>query len=134
MFKRILVPLDGSATAEQALPHAQAMARQFGSHLILLRVTKTKPSTQDREERVKYLNDWVSRLQTEGLSAEAQLEEGDPAQIIVDEAESEKVDLVVMCSHGRSGLSRWVYGSVAERVLNNVHCPLFFVRNQPQST
>lgn len=147
---RILVPLDGSDLAEQALPAARSIAHEKGAELVLLRVVEP---LSDREaaamyatwssvddvyahrltEAEQYLGDVQAELQKEGLSATALVEEGHPATVILDVEELEDVNLVVMSTHGRSGLARWVYGSVADKVLREAVCPLLLIRARPES-
>lgn len=144
MYSRILVPLDGSKRAERALPHALRLAAEFGSELVLLRVIpllptiKAKdlspvdfPELEDRERQAatEYLTPLVEELTAKGLRVSIALERrGDSGAAIVDFVEKEKIGLVVMCSHGRSGLARWIYGGVAEKVLHHVACPVMLVR------
>ena len=144
MYTRILVPLDGSKRAEPALPHAARLAAEFGAELILLRViplvptVKAKdlspvdfPELEDRERQAatEYLTGQIERLAERGLRVRPCVERrGDSGAAIIDFVEKEKVSLVVMCSHGRSGLARWIYGGVAEKVLHHVACPLMLVR------
>ena len=144
MYTRILVPLDGSKRAEQALPHAVRLATEFGSELVLLRViplvptVKAKdlspvdfPELEDRERQaaMEYLTPIVEELTAKGLKVTTALERrGEPGAAIIDFVEKEMVSLVVMCSHGRSGLARWIYGGVAEKVLHHVPVPVMLVR------
>ena len=131
MFKRILVPLDGSPLAEKSLSHAQALGHKFGSHLLLLRVSTTDKKNDPvtgQDPRMVYLEQIAVDLRESGLAVECRVQGGDPSSAIIELAESDKVDLVVMTSHGRTGLARWVYGSVAEKVLHHARCPLMFVR------
>jgi len=144
MYSRLLVPLDGSKRAEQALPHAVRLAAEFGAELVLLRVipliptVKAKdlspvdfPELEDRERlaATEYLTPIVEKLAEQGVRARVALERrGDAGGAIIDFVEKEKIDLVVMSSHGRSGLARWIYGGVAEKVLHHVACPMMLVR------
>ena len=86
------------------------------------------------QPRQLYLEDLAKNLRERGLEVECRIEQGDPASKIIELAESDAIDLVVMSSHGRTGLARWVYGSVAEKVLHNARCPLMLVRNQMEVT
>ena len=79
-----------------------------------------------------YLEQLAEPLREKGLNVETVVRSGDAASQIVELAESEHVDLVVMSSHGRTGLTRWIYGSVAERVLHNARCSLLVVRIPPE--
>lgn len=137
MIKTILVPLDGSALAERVLPYAEALAQPLGARLLLLRAAW--PGGRGNEEWVKararlegeaevYLFGVSSRLAEKGLTAEAVVSFDDPATGITEQIRQSGADLVVMATHGRSGLGRWVYGSVAEAVLAHCPVPLLLVR------
>ncbi len=142
MYKRILCTLDGSPLSEQALPHAKAMAKAFDATLILLRVVEIPPLPvlpelapveiellpQLQEEAQKYIQGKVDELRKEGYTAEGDVVEGRSAEAIADYAGDHNIDLIVMATHGRSGLSRWAFGSVAERVLRLASCPVLLVR------
>jgi nucleotide-binding universal stress UspA family protein len=141
MFKRILLPLDGSAIAEQALPHAIAQAERFGALLILLRVLEPFPymrgmsaadidsvKRQTAEWAQEYLDLLVADTGEKGISVRAAVVEGRPNVTILQFAEKNQVDLIVLCSRGRSGLSRWLMGSVADRVLRGSTVPVLLVR------
>jgi nucleotide-binding universal stress UspA family protein len=147
MYKEILVPLDGSPLAEAALPDATAVAKAFGGRISVLFVLEPiglypqqsmvlSPmippplSTDEGEESArKYLDQMVRRLTMDGVDARYVLKEGDPASEICDYTEAEKIDLIVMSTHGRSGLKRWVYGSVADRVLREASVPILLIRS-----
>lgn len=143
MYKRLLVPLDGSALAEEALVHARHLARQFHSELVLLRVV-VSPYTIAAPDLIlagydagqedfthaaeAYLSAVVASLQADGLQAVAHTAQGPVAESILDHAADEGVDMIVMSTHGRGGVSRWVYGSVADKVLQAASCPVLLVR------
>ena len=146
MFKHILVPLDGSFLAEAALPPALALAAKFGSTLTLLRVTSV-PSVyyadpygggaellvemreQARADTAAYLKARKGELRQQGYTVHTQALEGEsPADAILEVAESQKVDTIVMSTHGRGGVARWVYGSVADKVLRHAEVPILLVR------
>lgn len=142
MYTHMLCTLDGSPLAEQALPHAVAMARAFGARLTLLRVVEVPPLPvlpelatvevellpQLLEEARAYINAKVGELRQQGLDVEGEVVEGRAAEAIADYAAEHSIDLIVMATHGRSGLSRWAFGSVAERVLRQAHCPVLLIR------
>jgi nucleotide-binding universal stress UspA family protein len=128
MYKRILVPLDGSDLAEQALRHAAEIARLFGARLQLVRVVPVTGlevarggATSDLEAEVaearEYLVGLEKRLTDEGLEVKHRVRQGDVAEEILQEAKETGCELIVMSTHGRSGIARWVYGSIADRVL-----------------
>jgi len=147
MLKHVLVTLDGSELAEQALAYAERILPK-GGEITLLSVVDV-PDIQvytmydmpllvkemDYDQFVnkvesgmkEYLDGQVKRLQEHGLHAHAKILAGDPAQVIVDQAAKLKVDTIVMSTHGRSGLSRWLFGSVTQKVLNAMPCPVLVV-------
>jgi nucleotide-binding universal stress UspA family protein len=147
MFKRILLPLDGSAVAEQALPYAIAQAEQFGALLILLRVLEPFPHVrgmsaadiasikqQAREWAQEYLDQLVADIREKGVSVRAAIVEGRSNVTILQFAETNQVDLIVICSRGRSGVSRWLMGSVADRVVRGATVPVLLVRTRKEET
>jgi nucleotide-binding universal stress UspA family protein len=134
----ILVPLDGSLLAEAALTPAVELAREKGAKLRLLRAAEahTFPMADPTEAQVTavrdaeiYLAEVRYRLQQMGLAeVEVSVWYGAPAQAIVETARSTKADLIVMSSHGRSGLGRLVLGSVTESVLRSTAVPILLIR------
>jgi nucleotide-binding universal stress UspA family protein len=146
MLKKILVPLDGSKRAETILPHVEDLARRYDkSQVILLRVAEPVPMTMymsdpappldpDAIDRVykdarKYLERLQARLQKKGIQAHVHVLLGPVVPTIVDLAAQQKVDLIALASHGRSGLSAFFYGSVAAGVLHRTDRPLLIVRS-----
>ncbi len=145
-LRQILVPLDGSELAEQALPHAVALAKENDATILLVQAILpleelvlymplgapeflSDISTEElKQQAEKYLKQVQDRLQAEGVASEIAVVEGRPADVIVDLAERESVGLIVMSTHGRSGLGRWVFGSVADKVLHSASRPLLLVR------
>jgi nucleotide-binding universal stress UspA family protein len=135
-FGKILVPLDGSILAEAALWTALEIAD--GASISLLRAAEadTLPGAGSPEAQVaalrdaqEYLRGIVKRLESEGSRRiEAHLWYGPPAAAIVEVARAEKVDLIVMATHGRGGLERLVLGSVAASVLRGTRVPVLIVR------
>ena len=152
-IENILVPLDGSELSLKALEHAEGLARPLQAKLILLRVGAslgpeafgipelsmalanelTLQQGKHEATLTGYLEKLAEPIRERGLTVETVTRSGDAAKEIVDLAESEHVDLVVMSSHGRTGLTRWIYGSVAERVLHNCRCSLLVVRIPSES-
>ncbi len=145
MYKQILVPLDGSELAEKALPHAEELARRFGARLILFSVVESvvvysQPGvvgpivsvTFNIEEEIEktkgYLGNVAGKLRQAGLDASTEVRQGDAASQICDFAREIGAELIVMSTHGRSGVRRWVYGSVADRVLRGANVPILLVR------
>ena len=145
-FGRVLVPLDGSELAEAALEDAAALAQVAGSELRLVRVPTLPgyataiPETAGwipdllREaalEAETYLTGIAARLEAEGLRVAADVEmivAGSVADALLDYAERSRVDLIVMSTHGRTGVGRWLFGSVADRVLQASPVPVWLVR------
>jgi nucleotide-binding universal stress UspA family protein len=143
MYQRVLLPLDGSKMAEQALPAAVAQAERFGAKLILLRVFEPFPhlrgmSAADlntiRQQTGIWTQDYFDQLTADlrdrGIAVQTATAEGRAAMAISQYAEANDVDLIVLCSRGRSGLSRWLMGSVADRVIRGAAVPVLLVRAQ----
>jgi nucleotide-binding universal stress UspA family protein len=142
MYKKILVPLDRAAGAEVALPVAADLAKSDGTVIRLLYVAPT-PSAVVAEGRViAYADQESDRLQQlgmvylreaacqlAGLPVEYAVRFGEPAEEILEEARESGADLVVMATHGRSGVARLMLGSVAEAVLRRSEVPVVLVRH-----
>ena len=140
MHKRILLPLDGSELAEKALPHALAQAEHFEAELILLMVS-VQPSEppgmwslavkqardRARASAREYLEQAAVRVKERGVPVKTVTLEGRPHVEITRFAEDNQVDLIVMCARGQSGLSRWLMGSVADRVVRGSTTPVLLV-------
>jgi nucleotide-binding universal stress UspA family protein len=146
MFERILVPLDGSHLAEAALPPALAIATQFRSKLVLLQVipfdlvdataeaeSPVKMQAEDLERRGanEYLTHLVNELASSHVAAEAKVIEAAPAEAILDCVKTEDIGLIVMSTHGRGGLGRLVFGSVADQLLRRSRVPVLVIRPAP---
>ncbi len=138
MYKTILVPLDGSEFGERALPMAAALARAMNAQLVLMCAASatTFPGTDATEAQVQavaeaqaYLQATAADLSGQGLKVDVAVPYGPAAESILLEVELRHADLLVMCTHGRSGLGRWVYGSVAEEVLARSPVPVLLVRH-----
>lgn len=139
MIHRILIPLDGSELAAQALPHGVLQARRFGAGVVLLRVVEPTPAPvaewaapedldASRETAESYLAELKKALVAQGLDVECHTRMGPPAETLLAFARTEDIDLIAMSTHGRSGIGRWVYGSVADKVLRGAETPVFLVR------
>jgi nucleotide-binding universal stress UspA family protein len=156
VYSRILVPHDGSAFAEQVLPHVTELARALGAEVHLIEVIAPpnpaifaadestgvgseialealeEADEELREEGEHRFHTLSEQLGAQGIKAAWQVREGDPAQEIVDYAREQGVDLIAMASHGRSGLARAILGSVTDSVLRHAACPVLVVRaNDP---
>ena len=146
MYRHILVPLDGSGFAEAALPYALEMAAQFDSDITLLRVVlpprmgegALSPESANflikmrddlYKEAIEYLQHQKGSLRQQNYRVHYQVAESeDIAAEIISAVKGGDVDTVVMCTHGRGGLSRWLFGSVATRVLQSVQVPVLVIR------
>jgi len=151
VYERIVVALDGSAVAEQILPHVRALAEKFGSTLILVRaimpVEKVaaliEPSIggvpldpelieetieSEEHEATTYLEHVANDLRLRGLTVNTEDPPGAAVDVILDCARQTQADLIALTTHGRSGLQRIVYGSVADGVVRRAPCPVLLVR------
>jgi nucleotide-binding universal stress UspA family protein len=139
MYKHILLPLDGSTMAEKAVPFAVAQAEWFGALLILLRVvepilhTRSPAALDDAtQERMEWARDYresvATRIREQGVRVDIVVTEDAPSVAITQYAEGNQVDLIVLCSRGRSGPSRWLMGSVADRIVRGADVPVLLVR------
>ena len=157
MFKKIFVPLDGSAFAETALRHAETLARCFGSELILVQVVSGAEHTLFATPPVEYESGhydptWSAhqitahvpnplvglaeeyllatarKLEADGFRVQTEVLEGNVADALLNRIESIGADGVVMCTHGRGGLSRALLGSVADRISHHTSVPVLLVR------
>jgi nucleotide-binding universal stress UspA family protein len=130
MWERILVPLDGSGLAELALAYAEELAIAFSSELVLLYVSEAKES-QYRPMHQLYLEEVAKRV-GEHLKKRAKIKAivltGEPAEGIINYAEKNKASVIIMASHGRSGIRGWVMGSVASKVLEATMVPVLLIR------
>jgi nucleotide-binding universal stress UspA family protein len=146
LIKRILLPLDGSMVGEQAIPHAETLARVLSAELVLFQAFEPvrpvaieggvamSPSMIKEEEEAKkasamaYLNSVGNALREKGLRASNVVVLGSPADKIIDYADTNAIDLIAMSTHGRSGIGRWVFGSVTDKVLHAGDKPVLAIR------
>jgi nucleotide-binding universal stress UspA family protein len=140
MYKKILVPLDGSELAEKALKHAHALARAFHSEVVLLSVIvfitrdydvipmEGAVSDEALADAKRYLERAAGDLRRLGLKVTTRVQSGRVADAIVEYSEKHAVDLIVMSTHGRTGAARWLTGSVADRVVRGGRVPVLMVR------
>ena len=145
MYKKILVPLDGFPLADAVLPHAQALASSEEAQITLLRVSAdpaaefsfSDPSLasqliEDLEaESLTYLQSIRARLQRAGLRTSFLIRQGAIAETILGVAAEIEADVISISTHGRSGVSRWLLGSIASRVVNQSPIPVLMIRPQP---
>ena len=148
MYDTILVPLDGSKRAEAILPHVEQLAQRYEALVVLLQVvdldlvtpgigpdgahvmldaTEIRRRTREAES---YLAGWEGEFREKGIKVRSRVVHGCPVEAIIRAAEGEKADLIAMASHGRTGLARVFYGSVAAGVLHRVDRPLLLVRSR----
>jgi nucleotide-binding universal stress UspA family protein len=154
MYTHLLVALDGSDAAEQVLPHVEALAASFGATVTLLRasvsaetlmaqsatgggptvgdvapaIDPTPIQEADHDAATEYLQQVQARLSQGGVTVKTDVPEGPAQDVIVDRARELGVSLILMTTHGRSGLGRMVFGSVADAVLRHAPCPVLLVR------
>lgn len=147
MFKHILVPLDGSELAEAVLPTVKAVAQAFASEITLLRVVhrpQLMSSAHDfaemyislfsemQREATAYIEEQQEVWLADGFKVNGRIIDGEStADIILDIADELGVDAIAMSTHGHGGIKRWVFGSVADKVLRHAHVPVLLVRAQP---
>jgi nucleotide-binding universal stress UspA family protein len=144
-FNKLLVPLDGSEFAESALDPALGIARAMEAEVVLFRIAQPIPRTRALAEMPDVYNDVVAatyreaeeylagvqgQLDYERITVEHRSAEEGVARQILDYAAENGVDLIVMSSHGRTGVDRWVHGSVTEKVLGSCACATLVIRGQ----
>jgi nucleotide-binding universal stress UspA family protein len=153
MYAKVLVPLDGSEVSEQALAHAQSVARAFGARVYLLQVISlsheyeavrgggdesltaleyardtAREITAARQTRAEaYLAAMATRLEETGIQVDTSVRQGSALDNITDFVEVTGIDLIVMSTHGRGGLQRLLVGSVTDRVIRSSHVPVLAI-------
>jgi nucleotide-binding universal stress UspA family protein len=152
MLAHILVPLDGSMLGEQALKYARQVVSPESQITLITAVelpeiplygfdlvgASTSPSYQATLEEIleqakAYLQKTCEELQAEGFQVKYVVQFGEPASVIVDTAVQLHVDAIVMSTHGRSGISRWIFGSVTNKVLGSAECPVLVVPSEQRA-
>ncbi len=148
MYQKVLVPLDGAPLAECVLPHLESMATTGQiKNVVLLRVVEPEPlpgvyqepwetKVQDYKrteaEHIKaaklYLDEVSHRVKLGKATAKTEVLTGRAADSVAEYAKKNDADLLIVATHGRSGVSRWVWGSVADRILHSACVPVFMVR------
>jgi nucleotide-binding universal stress UspA family protein len=154
MYKKIMVPLDGSKLAECVLPHVDGFVT--GSQvetIIFVRVIEPTPNRysavgstvgpenyetvrknverieeESRSSAERYLKEVISRVKQDGIKYKVDVLVGKVADRLVDYVDANEIDLVLIATHGRSGISRWVRGSIADKVLRSSRAPVLMVR------
>ena len=141
MYKKILVPLDGSPLAEAALPHAEALAKSEHAEIIILRVPNAPVSeylSRDpmiaemvyadmEKESEDYVLNKVAELQKENIKVTGITKDGPVPDTILEVAEETHADMIAMSTHGRTGVSRWLMGSVADKIVHHAHIPVMLI-------
>jgi len=144
MYKKILVPLDGSELAKMALDQAEKLAKTFDAEIILFQVVPFMPiygspelvtplivDEKQKEAAEKYLLNLGEELKKRGLRVTVTVRTGQQVAVeIIDFAKEAGADLIIMCTHGRSGISRWVMGSVTLKVLTRAETPILLIRSK----
>jgi nucleotide-binding universal stress UspA family protein len=145
MYQKILVPVDGSKLAECVLPHVESIAKVSGvENVVFLRVVEPfhvpgeyyalsaenieRIDSEQRVEAENYLKKLVKQTRYDGVNVQSKVITGKAADSIAEYAAKNGVDLIIIATHGRSGVSRWVWGSVADRVLRSACVPILMVR------
>ena len=153
MYKKVMVPLDGSELAECVLPHVESFITGCQvSAIVLIRVIEPAPMAYSgsyatseldlgkiqehtkgiEEERKtdagKYLKEVVNRLKQDGVKFQTEVLVGKAADNLIDYTEANDIDLILMATHGRSGVGRWIRGSMADRILRASRAPVLMVR------
>jgi nucleotide-binding universal stress UspA family protein len=145
MYNKILVPLDGSELSECSLEQLERVAAKGGgTEVILLKVVEpimsndaaawaqagyspVEVENRNRADAADYISQVTEKLVNKGIQARGETLFGRPAESILGYAEENKVDLILMSSHGRTGISRWAFGSVADRVVRSSKVPVLLV-------
>ncbi|MBZ0276472.1 MAG: universal stress protein [Anaerolineae bacterium] len=144
MLNHVIVPLDGSELAEEAITHAKNIVAPQGKITLLSAVDIPEvpiygyyppaaiPDYESAEENLlpraqSYLDELGKHVKEDGFTVGTEAHVGEPAQVIIEAAERLKVDAIVMSTHGRSGLSRWLFGSVTSKVLSAKPCPVYVI-------
>jgi len=145
-LKRILVPLDGSSLAEQAIPLATTLAKKFGSEILLLQVldipVAAAPTShvevtigwvrearaQAHQQARDYLDTQQQEIYRDGIPVRALVRDRSAAEDILEVATSEDVDLIVMSPRGHGAHARWTFGGVADKVVRHSPCPVLLAR------
>jgi nucleotide-binding universal stress UspA family protein len=150
MLNRALIPLDGSVLAETALTAAKKILGVdatitlitaiempqmpvYGFDMPMAMVAAPQTTVEDAIKQAHiYLEKIAGDLRTEGYHIHIHVSVGEAAIVIAEVAEKNQVDAIVICTHGRSGINRWLFGSVTNKVLSTAHCPIYVVPNLQQ--
>jgi nucleotide-binding universal stress UspA family protein len=145
LFGKILLPLDGSIAGEAAIPFVEALAHSLGSELVLFYVVEPpaawtgygvggayaipQESETTKAYALSYLEGMRQVLKEKGLTVSVVLEYGQPAELIIEYSKTKSIDAIAISTHGRSGIDRWVFGSVTEKVLQYGDTTVLVVRS-----
>jgi nucleotide-binding universal stress UspA family protein len=148
MYERILMTLDGSVLAEQALPTALSLVEQFESELFLLRVVMPLPisyragaasaaviEAAERDavqEAASYLDGMAAGIREKGVAVQVAARFGNPSKAIIEFTEGNQIDLLVMCTRGQTGPARWLLGSVTDHVVRGSPVPVVVVPSRTE--
>jgi nucleotide-binding universal stress UspA family protein len=145
MYNKILVPLDGSELSECSLPHVQAIALGCkAAKVVLLRVLEPlylggtvmaelgeeevkSLGKKSQEAAIKYLAEQAKKLENAGIKVEPAITSGNAANVILDYASKQNIDLIIMSTHGSSGIIRFMVGSVADKIIRHSSAPVLLV-------
>ncbi len=152
MYKRVMVPLDGSKLAECALQHVEGLAEKgLAQEVLFVRVVDPLENsvagleggtqsmveqmmreaeqkvTRDKSTAREYLDRVVSRCRAKNIKVHAEVLQGQAAETLIEYAEKNSVDFIVIATHGRSGVSRWIRGSTADRILTSARVPVMMI-------
>ncbi len=144
MYKKILVPLDGSEVAETALGEAEKLAKSFDADIFLFQVVPFMPvygspelvtplivDEKQKDSAEKYLAGIAQRLREKSFKVATEVRTGQQVAVeIIDYARETGAEIIVMCTHGRSGITRWLLGSVALKVLTRGETPILLTRSR----
>ncbi|MFN8535400.1 MAG: universal stress protein [Dehalococcoidia bacterium] len=146
MYDPIIIAVDGSELAEEAIPHGAAMARDFNAEILIVRAVEMpheyydvapymspRVSEEMIDETVRQAEEYVAataeNLRERGLTVHGRIRLGDPATTILEAADEHRGGVIVIATHGRSGLTRWAMGSVADRVVRHAPIPVLLIRS-----
>jgi nucleotide-binding universal stress UspA family protein len=145
MYDKILVPLDGSQVAECVIPYIEGIARASNGEVQLITIVEPveiptrgrialseddmKKANEDyKQEAHKYLEQVAQKLARAGIRTRDVLLVGKPAESLIEYANNNQIDLVIMATHGRSGISKLFWGSIAEKVMRSVNVPVLLIK------
>ena len=129
-LKEIIVPLDGSGEAETVLPYLRDLAPRFDSQVHVLGVGIGRKTRRVNRLLEDYINRITDGLRSDNIKAEPVIRYGIAADKILDFTLEKEIDLIIMATHGRSGITRWWMGSVAEKVISEATAPVLLVRSK----